>query len=211
MTTTDPNLLPVAAAAAPTVVVPVVRHVRGGRRDITYATGADTDAIERTNIVPTLRAFFDAIEAEAARLADHPEATVQALARVDAMLADLRYVRDQLHRITATALQSQGIRRLTVEGVVSVEARTETRRTEFNDEVLLDLVLSLLPVRFIAASTGEVLEPADVRAMIAPFFRPEWRLTALRDAGIDPDEWCTITEQVPTLRIIDNTERTIKR
>lgn len=187
-----------------------VHLVRGGRRDITVHAAAPTEAIESTQIVPTLRAFFAAIEAEAERLADHPEATVQALARVDAMLADLRYVRDRLHQITAVALKEQGIRRLTVEGVVSVEAKVDTRRTDWDNETLLDLVLAALPVRYVDIETGEMLEPADMRALLAPYFRPDWRLTALRNLGIDPDEWCTVAEQVPTLRMIDNLERTIR-
>lgn len=187
-----------------------VHLVRGGRRDITVHAAAPTEAIESTQIVPTLRAFFAAIEAEAERLADHPEATVQALARVDAMLADLRYVRDRLHQITAVALKEQGIRRLTVEGVASVEAKVDTRRTDWDNETLLDLVLAALPVRYVDIETGEMLEPADMRALLAPYFRPDWRLTALRNLGIDPDEWCTVAEQVPTLRMIDNLERTIR-
>lgn len=187
-----------------------VHLVRGGRRDITVHAAAPTEAIESTQIVPTLRAFFAAIEAEAERLADHPEATVQALARVDAMLADLRYVRDRLHQITAVALKEQGIRRLTVEGVVSVEAKVDTRRTDWDNETLLDLVLAALPVRYVDIETGEMMEPADMRALLAPYFRPDWRLTALRNLGIDPDEWCTVAEQVPTLRMIDNLERTIR-
>ena len=187
-----------------------VHLVRGGRRDITVHASAPTEAIESTQIVPTLRAFFAAIEAEAERLADHPEATVQALARVDAMLADLRYVRDRLHQITAVALKEQGIRRLTVEGVASVEAKVDTRRTDWDNETLLDLVLAALPVRYVDIETGEMMEPADMRALLAPYFRPDWRLTALRNLGIDPDEWCTVAEQVPTLRMIDNLERTIR-
>ncbi len=187
-----------------------VHLVRGGRRDITVHAAAPTEAIESTQIVPTLRAFFAAIEAEAERLADHPEATVQALARVDAMLADLRYVRDRLHQITAVALKEQGIRRLTVEGVASVEAKVDTRRTDWDNETLLDLVLAALPVRYVDIETGEMMEPADMRALLAPYFRPDWRLTALRNLGIDPDEWCTVAEQVPTLRMIDNLERTIR-
>lgn len=126
------------------------------------------------------------------------------------MLADLRYVRDRLHQITAVALKEQGIRRLTVEGVVSVEAKVDTRRTDWDNETLLDLVLAALPVRYVDIETGEMLEPADMRALLAPYFRPDWRLTALRNLGIDPDEWCTVAEQVPTLRMIDNLERTIR-
>jgi len=187
----------------------------GGRRDLQVHTPRKRDAIAQTSIVDHLRRFFAAIDMEASRYKDDPATNVQALAKVEAMLADLRYVRDMLHKYVADALADQHIRRLTVDGVITVEGTTDAKRTDWQHEQLLADLLKRAALVVTSTDTGEILTPVEASRLLLTWFRPEWRLTPIRDLDIDPDYYCTLPTddetgkvvRTPTLKIVDNQER----
>lgn len=190
----------------------------GDRRDIEI-THTDPDlpaAFGETDILRQLRLFFSALDAEADQHADDPVATAQALARMEALLADVRYVRDRLKHLTASALHAERIRRLTVSDIVTVEGTTEVKRGGWDNGRLLSDVLQTNAVRLLNIETGEVLTAEETTAMLLDFFRPDWKLTALRNAGLNPDDYCTVQTdddgkpvRNPSLRMVDNVVRRI--
>lgn len=190
----------------------------GGRRDIEI-TQTDPDlpaAFGKTDIIAQLRRFFDAIDAEATLYEGDPVATAQALARMEALLADVRHVRDRLKTMTASALQAERVRRLTVSGVVTVEATTETKRGGWEHARLLTTIMQAQALRLINVETGEVLTAEESAALLLDLFRPEWKMTPLREMGLDPDDFCTVETdddgkpvRSPSLRMVDNIARRI--
>jgi hypothetical protein len=213
MTTTDLALL-----GSGEYVARVTPLKTGGRRDI-EVTQADPDmpvSFRQTDILAALRRFFDALDAEADLHADDPVATAQALARMEALLADVRYVRDRLKSLTATALQAERIRRLTVSDIVTVEGTTEVKRSGWEHARLLTTVLIGQAQRLINVETGEVMTAEESAALLLEMFRPEWKLTAIREMGLDPDEFCHVETdddgkpiRTPSLRMVDNVVRRI--
>jgi hypothetical protein len=176
-----------------------------------------TEAIETTGFVPAVRAFIAEMDAEITVYEHDPIATTQALVRIDAILADLRYLRERLHQVTARALDAQHVRKLTVESVATVEATGSIERTNWQTAKLLALVLNHLGVRFIDWASGEVLDGEAVGDRLGPYFRAEWRLTPLRELGIDPNDYCDVARdddgkpiRTPSVRIVDNRVRTAR-
>jgi len=187
----------------------------GGRRDVQVHTPRKRDAVAQTSIVDHLRRFFAAIDQEAKHFEHDPFSNVQALAKVEAMLADLRYVRDTLHKYVADALAEQRIRRLTVDGVITVEATTDVKRTEWEHERLLADLLDRAKLVLTSTDSGEILTSTEASRLLLAWFRPEWRLTPIRELDIDPDYYCHLPTddetgkvvRTPTLKIVDNQER----
>lgn len=188
----------------------------GGRRDVEVLS-PDPDApaaFAQTDVLGALRTFFAALDAEAEQHRGDPVATAQALARLEALLADVRTVRDSLRDMTAQALVASAIRRLTVGGIVTVEASTEVKRTDWQHEALLGALLARRDLALLDHRTGELLEGAEAAAEVLQWLRPEWRLTAVRDAGLEPDDYCTVATdddgaplRSPSVRIVDNVAR----
>lgn len=190
----------------------------GGRRDI-EVTRTDAElpaAFGQTDIIAQLRRFFSVLDAEASRHAGDPVATSQALARMEALLADVRYVRDTLKTLTATALADERIRRLTVSGVVTVEATTEVKRTGWDHPRLLADALTGMAQRLINIETGEVLTAEASADVLLGLVTPSWKMTGLKDIGLDPDAYCTVESdddgtpiRTPSVRMVDNIARRI--
>jgi hypothetical protein len=184
----------------------------GGRRDVTVTASADRpNAFDATGILGALMQFFAAIDAEAEQRRDDPVALVQALARLDTIAADVRAVRDSVRRMAAEALQAEKVRRLVVEGVAAVESGTEVKRSEWDHSRLLGDLLSGAGLSLLDTSTGERIDGNEAADVLLAWFRPEWRMTAVRQAGLDPDNYCRVQTdddgkpvKTPTLRMLDN-------
>jgi hypothetical protein len=211
MTTTD-----LAILGSATYEARVTPLKSGGRVDMEIAP-TDPDApraFSDSDIVAQLRRFFALLDVEAHSHRGDPVATGQALARVEAVLADVRSVRDSLKTLTAAALAENRVRRLTISGVTTIEGTTEVKRTDWQHPGLLATVLTRQAHRLINIETGEVLSADDTAATLLCLFRPEWRMTPLRDLGIDPDDFCTFETdddgkplRTPSLRVVDNLAR----
>lgn len=192
-----------------------VRKLRGGVRvDVIVAEASPTPAIEAPDFVARMRWFFAEMDAEIDRHVNDPIATAQALARVEALLADVRYVRDRLHQVTAEGLRAMAIRRLTVTEVTTVEASNTYERTAWQHAALLTAMLRWWDIRVIDVATGEYVPADQVAEVMLNWFRPDWKLTAIRDADLDPDDYCTVARdddgkpmKTPTVRIVDNRVR----
>jgi hypothetical protein len=145
---------------------------------------------------------------------DDPVALVQALARLDTLAADVRAVRDSVRRMAAEALQTERVRRLVVEGVAAVESSTEVKRSEWQHDRLLGDMLNREGLSLLDTSTGERIDGNEAADVLLAWFRPEWKLTPIRQAGFNPDDYCTtMTDddgnavRTPSLRMLDNLVR----
>lgn len=211
MTTTD---LAVLGSATYSARVTPLRS--GGRVDM-EVTPLDADApraFADHDILDQLRRFFSALEHEAHSHKGDPVATGQALARLEALLADVRSVRDSLKALTASALAENKVRRLTIAGVTTIEGTTEVKRTDWQHFDLLSSIMSRSSLRLIDVETGEVLTADKSSELLLGFLRPDWKMTPLKDLGIDPDDYCTVETdddgkpvRTPAVRMVDNLAR----
>lgn len=192
------------------------RPLRGGRRrDITVHSSTAVSIVEGPTFLDQMRVLFMALDVEADKYADDPVATGRALAHMDALLADIRYARDRLQTMTAEGLAKQRVRRLVIEGVIEVEGGSEAKRTDWKDAKLLTAVMQSIGLRVMSVWSGEWLELDVAAAQLLGVFRAEWRLTALRSMGLDPDDYSTLQRddetgqpiRTPTVRIVDNRVR----
>lgn len=188
-----------------------ITEVRGGRRDVHVEQSGAVRSFEQTDIVRHLREFFAAIDAEAQEVAGDPVALVNALARLETLTADLRAVRDSVKRLAAVALADQRIRRLMVEGVASVESTSEIKRSGWQHARLLGDMLERHEISLLDRKTGERLDSIDAAMIVLEWMRPEWKMTPVRDSGLNPDDYCHIATddedrpmRTPTIRMADN-------
>jgi len=209
------ELVVLGAAAYEARVTPLKT---GGRRDVevTPINPTGPEAFGSTDVLGVLRQFFDRLDQEAAEHEGDPVALSQALARMEAVLADVRHVRDTMRTMTAAALNDERVRRLTVSGVVTVEGTSEVKRTEWRNENVLSALLAAHGYALLHLPTGEIRRHEQAAPALLEWFRPDWKMTAMKQAGIDPDQFCTVatdddgrTVRTPTVRIVDNIVRRI--
>jgi len=187
----------------------------GGRRDVViHADDVDLEAFSTSDIMAALRRFFSAFDAVALEYRGDPVALTQALARMDTLAADVRAARDAVRTLAAEALDEARIRRLSIEGVAAVESTLELRRSEWQHERLLSDLLSDAGLALLDTNTGERLDGAAAASRLLEWLRPEWRLTAVKQAGLDPNGYCRIETddddkpvRTPAVRIINNLTR----
>jgi hypothetical protein len=168
-------------------------------------------AFEATEIVAKLRQFFDQLEAEAEARRDDPVAMVHALARMEALLADVRYVTSAIRDYAATSLQEAKVRRMVVEGIAAVEATTASQRTGWEHQKALAAMLKAAEVAVLDKATGELMDDETSAQVILEWFTPSWKLTAMKAAGLDPDDYSDQPKdeegrplREPTVRFHDN-------
>lgn len=186
----------------------------GGRRDVTVHTLRPELPDATREFLPMLREFFTAVQSEADRFRNDPYTNVQALAKLEVILADARMVRDTVKKHVATALRDQKVRRLTVEHVITVEASSDTPDREWDHLKLVAAILERNVMRFVSYD-GELVTGRQVAEALLRYGKPDWRITPLRDDGIDPDLYSTqkVDEdtgkpvRTPSLRIIANSEK----
>ena len=192
----------------------------GGRADVHVITNGSVEpaAFTQTDIVGQMRSFVAKLEAEAEARKDDPVAMVNALARMEALLADVRYATSTIRDHTAHALADTKIRRLTIDNVATVEGTSESPRTDWQDqELLADMIYAEYGAtnRYVHTETGVFMDDPEVIAeAILEWIRPAWRLTPIRDAGLDPDDYSTQAKdedgtplRTPTVSMKDNALR----
>lgn len=122
-----------------------------------------------------------------------PDATAEALRSLRAVVKALRLIDDDLADRLAD-VTSYGD---TVLGDRRVTKRQGNNRKAWDHERLVARVVAAgRDERRIDLDTGEVLESeaaAVVRALVACAGIRDWRVTALRERGIDPGEYCETT------------------
>jgi len=133
------------------------------------------------------------------------EGLVRGLVPMQQMLRELRDLESLVKQATAECLPSK---RVTVEGVGTVERRAATQRKRWDsDELLRRLVFASL----VDENTGEMvatdaLDAAErVHAVVSDVLPITgslgWRVGALRERGVDPDEWCEVSFGAPTVQV----------
>lgn len=147
-----------------------------------------------------------AVDAEAVFDLEHDPKTATPEDYVRLLVA-IRETRSNLstltHRIERELLAVMGDRRFVVEGVGEVICRKATKRTKWDHHALMMRVVArALDERILDASSGEYeSEGSAVARVMEACARPNWRVTALRELGIDPDEWCEVDEDAWSVQL----------
>ena len=206
-------LVPLGASVYTASVTPLKT---GGRRDI-EVTPNDPEspkAFGQTDIIARMRAFFIALDEEAKTHEGDPVALAQALARLDALVADVRSVRDTIRTMTAEALKEQRVRRLTVQGVTTVESTSEVKRSNWQHQRLLGDMLNRYGLSLLNQTTGEIFEGQYAADRLLEWFNPTWKMTPIKASGLDPHDYCDVNTDddgkavaTPSVRMINNEER----
>lgn len=193
-----------------------VRPIRSGRADWEVAQFRESAGLPApfadTDIVNQLRVFFDKLEAEATERRDDPVAMVNALARMEALLADVRTATASIRKYAAEALSDYKVRRMTIDGLITVEGTSSSERTDWQHERLMtDMIKACFTDHLVEGETGQVHSAESVAKIILEWFRVEWRLTPIRAMGLDPDNYSDQPTdedgkplRIPTVRIYDN-------
>lgn len=188
----------------------------GGRRDVEVAPNDPTlpASFEQSDIVAALRRFFSLLEEEAHHHRGDPVATSQALARMEALLADVRSVRDSIKTIAAEAIAAERIRRLTISGVCTLEGTTEIKRSGWRHAELMTQMLKANSLSLINTEDGEIISGEDAASKLLEWMNPSWKMTAIKANGLDPDAFCEVETdeedrpmRTPTIRMVDNLVR----
>jgi len=209
MTTTLPDL--------PDAYGATINPIRGGRRDVRVTSPAPVQSFDATDIVAVFRRFFDQLVTEAEARKGDPVAETHALALIEALLADVRYARDTVRKLSADALHEHKVRRLTIESVITVEASSTADRSDWEHHKLMVALLEASGLAdLIDGNTGEKMPADSIAATVLAWLRPEWRLTPIRDVGLDPDDYSTLAKgedgkplRTPTVTIKDNLARRV--
>lgn len=93
---------------------------------------------------------------------------------------------------------------LDVAGVGRVEIKHDTRRSGWESEEILKRIVALArDERRYDLDTGEQLEDefSCLARVLGEVARFEWRSTALRGHGIEPDDFCTVQYGRPTMKV----------
>ena len=191
----------------------------GGRSDWTVSPCRESVGVPAsfadTDIVDKLRYFFDRLESEAEQHRDDPVALVNALARIEALAADVRYARDSIKSKAAEALKHWNVRRMTVEQLITVEGTSDAPRSNWEHQRLMtDMFRAAFGTQLVNTETGDMFDTEHMAEIVLEWFRCEWRLTPVRNAGLNPDDYCEqATDEdgkpmrTPTIRIHDNVLR----
>lgn len=179
------------------------------RNDWYVSQPTDVQPIQSMDFVDAMRKFFDGMDREIDARVDDPVATSQALARVETIMADMRYIQNRLKAVTGAAMDELKIRRITVERVATVEASAITADRKWNDLGLLRHVLDNW--KHVDSETGELVDSEVVATLILELAKLSWRSTPMPDRNIQASDWFEREvgddgkpAKTPTTRMIDN-------
>lgn len=197
-----------------------ITHLKGSPRIDVEVTDSPTPmrTWDATDVVAQLRRFFDSLEAESEAYDADPVALTHAHARMDALLADVRYVRDSVARRLAERLNANRIRRLTVTGTATVEGTGSIDRSAWEHAPLLKALLRRTwPSGLVDRETGLLVGDGDMAGTLLTWMTPSWKLTGVKAAGLKPDDYCTVAtdddgkpQSTPSVRMVDNSIRRLR-
>lgn len=215
-----PDYLQPGRLGAPDTPVTVRPLKTGQRADwevIQHLESAGLPApFAETDITAQLRSFFERLDQEIESHKGNPIALTNALARMEAVLADVRSVTANVRKAVAEALAEHQVRRLTIDGLATVEGTSSSERTDWEDRPLMTAMLEhcLDGHIIVETDTGELMSTTELASAILRWARVEWRLTPIRDAGLDPDDYSTQPKdedgkplRTPTVRMHENVLR----
>lgn len=158
---------------------------------------AESEAVAPSAVM-ALRQVIAQLDTQRSELAEAGDidSLAHGLAQVRQILGDLRTLASGIEDDVVALMPAKTY---TVEGVGTLERRRGSDRKRWqSDDLVTRLVTEALvdengevrhstPVEGAAAAVGVLLACAPFTASMG------WRVTALRDHGIDPDEWCEVT------------------
>ena len=109
---------------------------------------------------------------------------VARLDRLDEDIAALRITRDEVEQALAEAVGFDG---RVIEGVGSIARHRRTSRTKWDSQ---NLLMRVRDSRIVDEESGEVLTGAALLEKVYALTGANARVTALRECGIEPDEYC---------------------
>lgn len=136
--------------------------------------------------------------------------TTLATPSVDALVKRLVDIRDERAdlAVRASEIEQQLIeaapsKKFVVDGVGEVQIRRSLRRTDWDSEGLTRVVVAYaLDERVLNEATGEYEAAHEaVARVMSECARPSWRVTPLKDRGIDPDEFCHTEPQAASVQL----------
>ena len=207
------------AIALPGYTVVVRKTPRSKRADWEVVIPDDTTPADRPEFVEALRRFFAEFDEQISAHVDDPIATGQALTKIEALLADLRYLAGLLRNVTAASMDAGSVRRITVEGIGVWEASSSLQRSNWQTSNLVAEFLLRSNIRAAVTVDGEIVEPLFVADIISELYGSSTapRITPLRGVGMDPDEFCDVAEdeegapvRTATVRVVDNQARKVR-
>ena len=140
--------------------------------------------------------------AEMARHANDVEFLATLLTSVREVRALLAECHDQIEDTLVAGMA--GLWRVEVPHVGVIVRHSGKKRTRWAHDDLWEAVVDAVLSEPQADENGEVLPPAEavavaLRRAVGPGY---WRTTALRDYGLDPDEFCSTSEGRETVEVV---------
>jgi len=156
--------------------------------------GSDAGTLDRPSTTTVLRQLFADLYDEADRRKGDPIATGRALLNVETLLRDLRSLAAKLKKDTGTTMEALGIRRITLEEAGVWEATSSLTRSDWNTERVVRDYLQSCGVVDAVDRDGEFCGVEHVARLVADLYGPSNgpRMTPLKDAGLKPDDYCTV-------------------
>jgi hypothetical protein len=96
-------------------------------------------------------------------------------------------------------VQTMGDREVVLDGIGTIVCRRSTTRRKWDHDELWRRVTALAVEQpgVLCDADGEILPPAVIAQQVAAVLRtcasPSWKVTGLRELGLDPGEWCEET------------------
>lgn len=115
----------------------------------------------------------------------------------------VRIMRDIAGRIEQATVRAMPHRKMVIDGIGTVEKTTETARKEWDHPLVAGQVLRSATDSW-AKETGEIVDQELAGKVLDAFMaaaRMEWRVTALKDLGINPDNYCETTYGSQKIRV----------
>ncbi len=119
------------------------------------------------------------------------------LCSLDTLARDFSALKRETEQALARVMPSKKVE---LPGVV-LERRKSTKRSEWQHDELLPVVLRRL---LTDPETGETLPLATLNGLaerIRSVLTPSWKVTGLRDCGLDPSEWCREDEGAVSVQL----------
>lgn len=151
----------------------------------------------RTNLHNDVRMLTELVNAlDNATATENLEADLIALAMLKEARTNLAIIERDLENALAKAMPDK---QLVVEGVGMFERSKKKSRTQWDKD---DLFRAVQDSRLFNPHTGELKEETPVEKLLHVYNLPAPRLTALRDRGIDPDQYCHSEDAGWAVRLI---------
>jgi hypothetical protein len=117
-----------------------------------------------------------------------------------AVIEDANRVLQQIRSLLTQQLaERMSDRQITVDGVGTFVRRVKKDRTQWHKD---DLLRAVLDTRIVDETTGEITDPTPLDKVLHVWNLGAPRLGALKDRGIDPDEFCHVERRGYTIEVV---------